>query len=433
MAMSTPSVSSSDRLSWALRLARWLLLALIVFSLGMTAAGLALFPDYAVRHAAEFSGPGTWTSELTQAALAELGWPRTTVAWYHLVRALVALVLFTGLGLLILRRKTHDWFGLYAAFTFIVPQAFGPWTEPLIERLPALDLPRQLAVSMAWQLQFILFYVFPDGRFVPRWTRWLLPVWIGLNVYVALMLAPDQQAPLAGLQGGAVLAVLLVYVVLVLAAVGSQVYRYLRVSNDLQRQQTKWVVFALAAVVVVTGPLVGSYLARAPDGARLGQELVLALGALAAVNLLSYAVFAAIAVAILRYRLWDIDVIIRRTLIYSALSAVLALAYFGSVLVLQGLFRALTGDAQSPLVTVVSTLAIAGLFFPLRARVQAFIDRRFYRRKVDAARTLAAFAATARDETDLEQLSARLVQVVDQTMQPAHVSAWLKQAPSKRP
>jgi hypothetical protein len=137
----------------------------------------------------------------------------------------------------------------------------------------------------------------------------------------------------------------------------------------------------------------------------------------------------ALAVAITRYRLFDIDVIIRRTLIYSALSAILALAYLGSVLVLESVFRALTGQGQNSLVVVLSTLAIAALFGPVRGRVQRAIDRRFFRQKYDAARTLAGFAASARDETDLEQLSEHLVAVVDKTMQPQSVGLWLRATP----
>jgi hypothetical protein len=134
----------------------------------------------------------------------------------------------------------------------------------------------------------------------------------------------------------------------------------------------------------------------------------------------------AIGIAILRHRLFDIDVIIRRTLIYSVLTAVLGLAYLGSVLVLQGVFQALTGEGQSPLVVVLSTLAIAALFGPVRRRVQAAIDRRFYRRRYDAARTLAGFGASARDETNLDALTERLVGVVDETLRPASVSLWLR-------
>jgi hypothetical protein len=133
-----------------------------------------------------------------------------------------------------------------------------------------------------------------------------------------------------------------------------------------------------------------------------------------------------LAIAILRYRLWDIDVIIRRTLVYALLTALLALAYFGSVVVLQNTFSALTGQSQSTLVTVLSTLVIAALFTPLRRRVQDVIDRRLFRRKYDAARTLAAFGATLRDETNLDQLTAHLTYVVDETMQPASVGLWLR-------
>jgi hypothetical protein len=206
------------------------------------------------------------------------------------------------------------------------------------------------------------------------------------------------------------------------------VYRYRRVSGPVERQQAKWVVFGFvlflsnALLFVLAGALP---LFRRPG---LSNALYYLIGG--TVNVLMFLVLlSCVAVSILRYRLWDIDVIIRRTLIYALLTALLALTYFGSVLGLQSLFSALTGQRQSTLVTVLSTLVIAALFVPLRAGVQRAIDRRFFRRKYDAVRTLAAFAAGARDEVGLEHLSARLLEVVQATMQPAHVSLWLK-APS---
>jgi len=135
----------------------------------------------------------------------------------------------------------------------------------------------------------------------------------------------------------------------------------------------------------------------------------------------------AVGIAILKYRLYDIDVVINRTLVYGALTVMLALVYFGCVAATEAIFRALTGQERQPqIAVVVSTLVIAALVNPLRRRIQGFIGRRFYRRKYDAARTLEAFSAKLRDETDLDALRDDLVGVVRETMQPAHVSLWLR-------
>ncbi len=204
----------------------------------------------------------------------------------------------------------------------------------------------------------------------------------------------------------------------------AQIYRYRRVSTPIQRQQTKWVVFGFAILLalVSVGVLVLIPPPRDPNGSinivfrMTGPSLVL-VGIMTAPLSLG--------LSILRYRLWDIDLLIRRTLVYSVLTGALALVYFSSVVLLQRIFASLTGQQQNEIVTVISTLAIAALFIPLRRRVQDVIDRRFYRRKYDAAKVIAEFGATCRDETDLDKLAASLIAVVQETMQPEHVSLWL--------
>jgi hypothetical protein len=198
-----------------------------------------------------------------------------------------------------------------------------------------------------------------------------------------------------------------------LLAVVSMIVR-LRRSIGVERQQLKWIVYAgavaaggFALTLFLSGPLANAVFAAA--------------------FLAFIGVPVAAGFAIMRYRLYEIDLLINRTLVYGSLTVMLALVYFGGVAATQAIFRTLTGQEEQPqLAVVVSTLVIAALFNPLRRRIQDFIDRRFYRRKYDAAKTLEAFSAKLRDETDLDALSDDLVVVVRETMQPAHVSFWLR-------
>jgi hypothetical protein len=252
-------------------------------------------------------------------------------------------------------------------------------------------------------------YVFPDGKFVPRWICWLA---LAMLAYWAFLYwALDGT--------------LLDFILLLgfaLSTVAVQAYRYRYVSNAQQRQQTRWVVFGIALAV---GGNIGTRLITAFVLSPLFPEssLPVALQVIL-VSLSMLAIPPTLAIAILRSRLWDIDVIINRALVYGTLSGTLALIYFGSVIGLQFVLHGITDGNQ--LALVISTLAIAALFQPLRRRIQDGIDRRFYRRKYDAARVLNAFSATLRNEVDLNMLTEQLVSVVEETMEPTHVSLWLR-------
>jgi hypothetical protein len=211
-----------------------------------------------------------------------------------------------------------------------------------------------------------------------------------------------EDLPIFGLLTG------LLFVGLV-GAVASVVVRFRR-SRGVERQQMKWFLYAVALMLAFPLEVVG-YLPEIVSNVLFGVVLI--------------ALPTAIGIAVLRYRLYDIDLVINRTLVYGPLTAMLALFYLGGVVSMQYAFRTLTGQ-ESQVAIVASTLAIAALFNPLRRRVQAFVDRRFYRRKYDARKTLEAFSATLREQTDLEALNSELVGVVRETMQPAHVSLWLR-------
>jgi hypothetical protein len=210
------------------------------------------------------------------------------------------------------------------------------------------------------------------------------------------------------------------------APISVQLYRYWHPSSLIERQQTRLVVFAIVISMLADVGFASSLVRTAL--AQLGLTgSAYAFMSTGLYSLTLYLFPLTMGIAVLRYRLWDIDILINRTLVYGTLTGSLALVYFGLVVGLQALIRLFTGQvSQSPVVIVASTLAIYALFQPLRHRIQAIIDRRFYRRKYDAAKTLAAFNATLRNEVDLSQLREHLLNVVEETMQPTFVSLWVR-------
>jgi hypothetical protein len=272
--------------------------------------------------------------------------------------------------------------------------ALGASTGLTFNTVVPLGRPAFVVLILAGFVAIVyLFYLFPDGRFVPPWARWAFVPWVLWLAFGIGLAAAKRPIPDAFWLVETVLTLGL----FVLGGLG-QIYRFRRISNPTQRQQTKWVVAGFAWLIL-SEVVWTTYESLVLPALGLPQPAgVIYEAASAAVDVLSLLLVpVTLGIAIFRYRLWDIDVILRRTLIYSSITALLALAYFASVLALQTAFGALTGQRQSALVTVLSTLLIAGLFVPVRARVQSGIDRRFYRHRYDAARTLAAFGATLRD------------------------------------
>ena len=355
-------------------------------------------------------------------ALAEQGLSAGGYALYNVALDTIFVSVFAAVAIVIFWRRSDDPVALLVATMLVVwgplNGLFLPAPSTIEETYPVLGAalgPMLTYVGyIAWML---FFYLFPSGHFVPRWTRWLA------LIYGVFFFGLWNFTPFGPLSWPPPL-----FSAAVLAVWGSfpmaQIYRYARVSGPVERQQTKWVVFGVAVAVVGTLATVFTVEAAVDLPPREVGPRMLSMLLMDASGLM---IPLSIGVAMLRSRLFDIDVVINRTLVYGSLTLMLALFYFGGVTATQALFSTLTGQQRLPqLAVVVSTLAIAALFNPLRRRVQAFIDRRFYRRKYDARNTLEAFTSRLRDETDLNALGDDLVGVVRETMQPAHVSLWLR-------
>jgi hypothetical protein len=349
-------------------------------------------------------------------ALQQLGLSVANYAVLNVVLISATMVVCLLVGIVLFWRKSDDWMALLGGF-FLVP--FGMLY--VTDALQAIHSNRQVLAIVLNVLGngmlFLLSSLFPNGRFVPGFTRWLVLGWIlwGM-VFLTLHDLPSMY-----------LVDRLVWLGLVICLIGAQFYRYRWVSSSIEKQQTKWVVFvgSLTALVLVGLTVPGLLIPALSQPGSLYQVLI---GPIYPLGVLFIAL--SFGIAILRYRLWDIDIIINRTLVYGTLTTILAVIYIGLVLSLQVLLHGIVSQDNSVAI-VISTLVIAALFQPLRRRIQRIIDRRFYRSKYDSTKVVAAFSATLRQEVDLDTLRMRLLGVVQETMQPSHVSLWLR--PPTRP
>ena len=286
---------------------------------------------------------------------------------------------------------------------------------------------------------FFIALLFPTGRPLSLHWRWVVAFAIGVfsfffgMAFLSNPITPDTSTygvdlsianPVGFLTPSTIESLFPFWVagvfLLALLCVISIILRYRR-ATLVERKQITWLIYVVGLFVAFYAVTLPFYFSG------LGLDLWNLL-----FDLFILAIPLAIGMAIFRYRLYDIDLIIRKTLQYTLVSGLLVLTYFGGILVIQGILGPLTGDTNSPLVTVITTLGIAALFNPLRYRVQDFIDRRFYRKKYDAEQSLTRFAATARDEVDMDMLAGALLGVIEETMQPEDVSFWMVPQPEKR-
>ena len=425
-----PITESREQQSFARVPGRWILLARALW-ITLFVLTLAIFFASLPMYLAQLQTPCTELSceyqQLThsQAVMIErVGLSIASYAAFTILLAFVSIIMCLIVSTLIIWRRPDDRMAFFVALMLIT---LGPIIEfvnvPLSSSSP-WQVPNLCMSLLAQALLVLVFLLFPSGRFVPRWTRWTFLAYLALQIPLTFLPVapllpnnPESQFGWFVAVGGFVL----------IAAV--QFYRFRRVSSPRERQQTKWVVFGLAVPITISviATALGLFFPTLAERSVLYPFVLNELGLLIPLGIsLSFGF------AMLRSRLWDIDIIINRTLVYGSLTIILALIYFSLIFALQFLLQGFFKQ-NNAVIIVVSTLAIAALFQPLRHRIQRIIDRRFYRRKYDAVKVVEAFSATLRNEVDLHQLREHLLMVVQDTMQPSHVSLWLRETASKPP
>ena len=360
-----------------------------------------------------------------QRLLQQSGLSVSFMATYQAVGNVITVIIYCAIAAIIVWRRSSDRMALFCAYTLVL---FGgaSYTSILQDTLAVQSSLGQWLTGLLLipgETGFIIFFfLFPNSRFVPRWSWLAIPIalayWIynyfGGHIYYQTF---DWTT--------------VAFFAFLLTPVAAQIYRYRRVSTPVERQQTKWVVFGFAIAMVGFAAFITGGNLLLPEEV-IASSVISTFVAQTVFMLLLLLIPLSIALAILRSRLYDIDILINRTLVYGSLSAVLALVYVAGVAGVQTLvntFARQQSAAPSPWLIVITTLVVAALFQPLRRRLQRAIDRRFYRRKYNVERTLATFSATLRQEVDLGELNDHLLRVVQKTMEPTSLSLWLR-APS---
>lgn len=369
----------------------------------------------------------------TLATLQHAGFSLNTYAFYVIFWDLLSTLSFLLIGMVIIWRRANTWMGLFVSFLLINFGSLGVSfahvgaltnvsSNPLLNVLNNISI---LPTILTYLSLAFFFFTFPDGRLVPRWSWALLVLWI-VNTFFWIA---SSGSPFSLVNWPPLLEAGWLSVVFGGSAC-TQLYRFLRIASPIQRQQIKWLLYGFIPVVVL--PICFTlYMTFVPSLNKPGAFLIntpnsfLLIVTLPLYRFYYLPVPFCVGIALLRYRLWDIDRVINRTLVYGLLTAILLIVYLVLVFAGQSLLFSLLGSGNG-VVLVGSTLIVAALFQPLRRRLQSLVDRRFYRRKYDAQKTLASFSIVLRGEVDIEELRGHLLAVVQETMQPAHLSIWIR-------
>ncbi|NJN45110.1 MAG: hypothetical protein HC806_10605 [Anaerolineae bacterium] len=358
----------------------------------------------------------------------QMGFSVKYCADYLISFSLLTLLTISGIVTLIFWRKSDDWMALLTVSMLIPIVVIITEFNALVVVPTAWEKPVTFVRIIGPALFIVYGFIFPDGRFVPRWGSVIS--FFGILLCLSWAIFPESPIntynietwPLGFFVSGA----------LYIGGVLAQLYRYFRVSNPIFKRQTSWIVLGWTTAILI---YMGVFLPLSifPELNLPGKpRIIYTLIANPVIQAALLFAISCIAISILRYRLWDIEFFIRRTLQYALLTGLLALIYFSGIVVIQLIISPLTGETNFPIITVITTLGIAALFTPLRHRVQDFIDRRFFRKKYDTEQTLAQFALIARDEVDMDKLTAALLGVVEETMQPERVTLWIKNSTQRR-
>jgi hypothetical protein len=382
--------------------------------------GLLGIPSYFIQlvNLDPWPNTGGWTQENFRAVVSNAGIIPEVIAWVIIVPAMIKMVVFFSIGLVIFFRRSNEWIGLLASFVLVsLCGTFMGDRLQFIDGLPhILQVIAYEASISIWLAFFIFLILFPDGRFTPRWTRWVA---LGLTIWFILTEIFNQitgRTPVWLFNFG--------FTILFCILLGMY-YRYMRVSNQIERKQIHWFLFSIIIFFVVA--LLQSFFENfsfLPPQPEV-TELIKYIAGIYISSVVILLIPISIGISIFRYHLWDIDIVIRRTLVYSTLTVLLVLVYFGSVTLMQAVFSGLSGQT-SPLALVISTLLIAVLINPLRKRVQSTIDRRFFRHRYDAEQALTHFGLALRNEVGLEPLAQHILQTGQETMRPEHISLWMR-------